>query len=264
MKCLEYYTFSGTIHKMEERASSVEDTGLLRVGENVNVVRYVPSNETTVFKRVEGENSGGRPSQEKSPPTPATPKPKREVVEEVKKKQERQILSRMARYMSGSQTPPESSTYKRMDSNYSLSSIGQFFNLGDDNVSEPTEYTRRIALISMVIVIVLWTALCCLTVYGEEYIVSAEWWAIILLCLLLIAIIGLCIALGRQPKNTVRLNFKVPFVPLIPLGSVMINIYLMITLSTTTWIRFAVWMVLGKHYTYQTLHMTMHCLISFP
>ena len=53
----------------------------------------------------------------------------------------------------------------------------------------------------------------------------------------------ICIAL--QPNAQQPLNFKVPLVPLLPTLSVLINSYLMLKLSTITWIRFAVWMAIG-------------------
>ena len=51
--------------------------------------------------------------------------------------------------------------------------------------------------------------------------------------------------ISLQPKSQQNLNFKVPFVPLLPTVSVFINSYLMLKLSTITWIRFGVWMIIG-------------------
>jgi hypothetical protein len=53
------------------------------------------------------------------------------------------------------------------------------------------------------------------------------------------------VCLARQPTTEERLSFKVPLVPLLPMFSVFINIYLMMKLSEATWIRFAVWLILG-------------------
>ena len=61
----------------------------------------------------------------------------------------------------------------------------------------------------------------------------------------LIVLIVFMVALRRQPETDEKMSFKIPGVPLIPVLSVFVNIYLMIHLSTLTWIRFGVWMVLG-------------------
>lgn len=46
-------------------------------------------------------------------------------------------------------------------------------------------------------------------------------------------------------KIPLHLDFRVPFMPWVPLISVAVNIYLMVSLDPTTWIRFAVWCALG-------------------
>ncbi|CAG2102997.1 unnamed protein product [Medioppia subpectinata] len=51
--------------------------------------------------------------------------------------------------------------------------------------------------------------------------------------------------LMRQPMIQKSRSFEVPGVPVIPLLSVFINVYLMFNLSYDTWIRFLVWMILG-------------------
>ncbi|VDO18206.1 unnamed protein product [Brugia timori] len=43
-----------------------------------------------------------------------------------------------------------------------------------------------------------------------------------------------------------QISFKVPLVPLIPATSVLINIFLMFHLAPVTWIRLAIWLVVGE------------------
>ncbi|CAL8268000.1 unnamed protein product, partial [Merluccius merluccius] len=50
---------------------------------------------------------------------------------------------------------------------------------------------------------------------------------------------------GRQPQSKTQLSFKVPLLPFIPVISMFVNVYLMMQLGRGTWIRFAVWMVIG-------------------
>ena len=49
-----------------------------------------------------------------------------------------------------------------------------------------------------------------------------------------------------ETQNLLYSESKAPFVPFLPILTVLVNIYLMINLSSTTWYRFVFWLILGK------------------
>uniref|UniRef100_A0A8C8DZL0 Solute carrier family 7 member 3a n=1 Tax=Oryzias sinensis TaxID=183150 RepID=A0A8C8DZL0_9TELE len=65
-------------------------------------------------------------------------------------------------------------------------------------------------------------------------------------CAILTLLCGICVVIiWRQPESKEALTFKVPLLPWLPLFSVFVNIYLMMQLDVATWLRFAVWMIIG-------------------
>ncbi|VDP99176.1 unnamed protein product [Trichobilharzia regenti] len=68
----------------------------------------------------------------------------------------------------------------------------------------------------------------------------------IFVAFMIIVSIIVCVILAKQPENQTPVSFKVPGVPWIPALSIFINVYLMVKLSGATWIRFLVWMAIGK------------------
>ncbi|XP_033868293.1 high affinity cationic amino acid transporter 1-like isoform X1 [Acipenser ruthenus] len=81
---------------------------------------------------------------------------------------------------------------------------------------------------------------CLITVLGR-----AATWSIVCLVLLAFSIAGITAIIWRQPENKTKLSFKVPLLPFLPVFSMFVNVYLMVQLGKGTWIRFAIWMVLG-------------------
>uniref|UniRef100_A0A8C6AGS4 Cationic amino acid transporter C-terminal domain-containing protein n=1 Tax=Monodon monoceros TaxID=40151 RepID=A0A8C6AGS4_MONMO len=63
--------------------------------------------------------------------------------------------------------------------------------------------------------------------------------------LLLLLTTGLTVIIWRQPQSPTPLHFKVPALPVLPLMSIFVNVYLMMQMTSGTWAQFAVWMVIG-------------------
>lgn len=63
--------------------------------------------------------------------------------------------------------------------------------------------------------------------------------------ILFVGVILTTVAIQRQPQNQRSVSFKVPLLPLVGTASSLINIILMLKLSSATWIRFGVWMAIG-------------------
>ncbi|KAI5221900.1 Cationic Amino Acid Transporter 3 [Manis pentadactyla] len=63
--------------------------------------------------------------------------------------------------------------------------------------------------------------------------------------LLLLLISGTTVAIWRQPQNHTSLHFKVPALPVLPVLSIFVNIYLMMQMTARTWAQFGVWIVIG-------------------
>ncbi|XP_010779714.1 high affinity cationic amino acid transporter 1-like [Notothenia coriiceps] len=70
-------------------------------------------------------------------------------------------------------------------------------------------------------------------------------WSVSVLCIIVLVCIIVTVVVWRQPQSKTKLTFKVPLLPVLPVVSMFINVYLMMQLGRGTWMRFAIWMVLG-------------------
>ena len=109
--------------------------------------------------------------------------------------------------------------------------------------SKTTAFTAQVAIVSSCIGL---AALSALVIWGSDALSQAKWWAILLLSLISMFLIGCIVLLFLLPQNKTPLPFMVPFVPVLPLVSVFTNVFLMLELSYLTWIRFVVWMAIGE------------------
>ncbi len=75
-------------------------------------------------------------------------------------------------------------------------------------------------------------------------------WAVTTLTLSGVVIVMGVVIMVLQPTNGARFPFTVPCVPVLPLASIMVNIFLLLKLKYMTWIRFAVWLIIGKFVLY--------------
>ncbi|XP_060106078.1 cationic amino acid transporter 3 [Heteronotia binoei] len=109
----------------------------------------------------------------------------------------------------------------------------------------PNHISGRIVYISTTVVSIAITVLCGILAQEWEALMKGNiGWAVacaLLLCILLVT----TIIIWRQPESKKHLTFKVPALPVLPLFSIFVNIYLMMQLDAGTWARFAVWMVIG-------------------
>uniref|UniRef100_A0A3Q1MB71 Cationic amino acid transporter C-terminal domain-containing protein n=1 Tax=Bos taurus TaxID=9913 RepID=A0A3Q1MB71_BOVIN len=63
---------------------------------------------------------------------------------------------------------------------------------------------------------------------------------------LLLFITGVMVIIWRQPQSPSPLTFRVPALPVLPLVSIFLNIYLMMQMTSGTWALFGVWNVIGE------------------
>uniref|UniRef100_A0A8D0WBE5 Cationic amino acid transporter 3 n=1 Tax=Sus scrofa TaxID=9823 RepID=A0A8D0WBE5_PIG len=63
--------------------------------------------------------------------------------------------------------------------------------------------------------------------------------------LLLLLTMGITAIIWRQPQNPSPLPFRVPALPILPVLSIFVNVYLMMQLSSVTWAQFGIWNALG-------------------
>ncbi|XP_066032048.1 high affinity cationic amino acid transporter 1 isoform X2 [Chamaea fasciata] len=116
--------------------------------------------------------------------------------------------------------------------------------------SDPSKFSGSVVNISTFVMGFLIVGICILTSFEPNILINTVQ---IIAAILVVTIIFI---IRKQPENKTKLSFKVPFLPFLPVGSIFVNVYLMMQLDAGTWIRFAIWMLLGFiiYFTYGIWH----------
>ncbi|XP_028669052.1 cationic amino acid transporter 2 family protein [Erpetoichthys calabaricus] len=109
----------------------------------------------------------------------------------------------------------------------------------------PTSKSSRLVTCITGFTVVLVIALSVLLTKGINYLLEKQAWTIACVTILLFLLIVGIIVIWRQPQSQKRAAFMVPCLPLLPIVSCFVNVYLMVQLGPDTWIRYAVWMGIG-------------------
>lgn len=115
------------------------------------------------------------------------------------------------------------------------------------HLDQPTSESYSIVRIAVALFVVLSVALESCLIWWLDALLSRNPFAVIPFVLILVSLLVVTELIGRQPQSKNELPFKVPLVPVTPLLAIFINTYLILMLSYVTWIRFAVWMVIGEN-----------------
>ncbi|XP_074597978.1 high affinity cationic amino acid transporter 1-like [Brevipalpus obovatus] len=121
--------------------------------------------------------------------------------------------------------------------------LKKFFNTSQ--LKTPTKSTFKTSKLIITGLCITVVVLCLFLICLETEIGELQMNAIILISILVFTLIVQLIALTLQPKSVPTISFQTPCMPLVPVLSIFINTYLMMKLSIATWVRFAVWMILG-------------------
>nr|XP_060484026.1 cationic amino acid transporter 3-like [Panthera onca] len=108
----------------------------------------------------------------------------------------------------------------------------------------PTPLSGRVVCVCSSLLALLLTLLCLVLAQWPVLLSGDPVW-ISVVVLLLVLIIGITGVIWRQPQSPSPLHFKVPALPLLPVLSIFMNVYLMMQVSAATWARFGVWMLIG-------------------
>ncbi|XP_012686374.2 high affinity cationic amino acid transporter 1-like isoform X2 [Clupea harengus] len=147
-------------------------------------------------------------------------------------------------YQAASQEEAEMEADSNMESNSGFLPAQERFCMQNVLFPKNTEPSRLSGSVVNIATSVLGLLVCVFCVVAAQETVLAIW-SLLLLVVLAVVCLLITVVIGRQPQSKTKLSFKVPLLPVLPVVSMFINVYLMMQLGRGTWIRFVIWMILG-------------------
>ncbi|KAB0349781.1 hypothetical protein FD754_014638 [Muntiacus muntjak] len=109
----------------------------------------------------------------------------------------------------------------------------------------PTRKSGQIAYGCASMLVLLLTILSLILAQWPSQVFSGDPVLTTVAVLLLLLITGVTVIIWRQPQSPTALHFRVPALPVLPLVSIFVNVYLMVHMTTWTWVLFGIWMGIG-------------------
>ena len=110
---------------------------------------------------------------------------------------------------------------------------------------EPTNETGRVVTCACMTLFLWFFGFNSTILFAFDQIIEKEMWAIFLLLFLGLLILISIGVIYSMPQSSTKYGFMAPCVPALPILAIYANTFLMLKLSKITWVRFAVWMILG-------------------
>ena len=146
---------------------------------------------------------------------------------------------------------PRDSTYKKLNSIVSMTSVGSestLFPLSMTDVTEPSPTSWLISAMCIVVYVISSIVISLMVIFGWKFIYKGSWWAIFLLIVILGTMAVSAFILCKQPQNRSKLLYKTPGVPILPLLSLTFNIFLLTSLPLNAFMRFITWLLIGMKF----------------
>ncbi|KFP06765.1 Cationic amino acid transporter 4, partial [Calypte anna] len=106
-------------------------------------------------------------------------------------------------------------------------------------------YPGEVVTVAVVTLMVSAICLCSILAFGNTHLHLPTWsYSLLLVLFSLGFLLSLFLIWAHEQQHGTQ-TFQIPLVPLSPALSIILNIYLMLKLSYMTWLRFAIWLLLG-------------------